>query len=634
MNNTISKIIEDPTYAHKLTIRELEEVISYTNEKYYNTGKSVMKDNIYDVVKNILEDKSPDSKVLNSVGAPVNTKKLLPFFMGSMDKIKPDTGELERWMKKNKGPYVLSDKLDGSSGLFQRYKNDKGKWKNRFYTRGDGTYGRDITHLLRHIFSKTFLKNLPKKEMAVRGEVIISRENFDKFSENFSNPRALANGMVNSKTIKMNVAKNLDFVVFEVLEPDGMKPSEQLEFLQSLGFKTTHYEIHQKISNNMLSELLLTRRDESDYIIDGVIIQDDHIYPVNTDGNPDHSIAFKMLLSDQIIESVVLDIEWNASRHGILKPVVIYEPVTLGGTTMQRATGFNAKYIKDNKVGPGSRIKITRSGDVIPYIVGVTEGTEPKYPDIPYEWNESGIDIVLKDIESNKNVDSKKIEHFIKILDIKKIGPKTTKLFVENGIDTIKKLINATEEDFLKMDRIGGKMAENIFVNVQNGIKRVQLPIIMAASQTFHMGFGRRKFKAILKEHPNILDLSDNTDIEELVSNIRGFATTSVHFAEGLPKFKTFLKNHPEITIVVPKVLENISPDGKFSNKIFVFTGIRDKNIEKIIEEGGGCVTTSVSKNTYMVVAKDPDTITGKVKKAKEFNIKIMSFEEFKDNFI
>jgi len=632
VNSKIEKLVADPlNYSKSLSIKELEEVLGYANYKYYNSCRSVMDDDVYDVIRNILEMRKPDSPILKTVGAPIESsdKVKLPYWMGSLDKIKPNSNQLRIYLKKFDGPYVISDKLDGSSGLFHRFKDD-GKWVNRFYTRGDGNFGRDISHLLRLILGKDFLKNLPEKEISVRGEIIINRENFKKFEKDKKNPRALTNGIVNCKKVDIHTAKHLDFVVFELLNPKGYKPSDQYKYIKSLGFKTPYYKSYDTINNDSLSKTLLDRRDNSDYIIDGIIIQDNHSYPLNTSGNPDSAVAFKMILMDQLVESIVLDVEWNASRHGILKPVVIYEPVNLGGTTMQRATGFHAQYIKENKLGPGSRIQITRSGDVIPYIVKVISGTEAKLPtDVEYYWRTH--DIVLKDASESKGVTVKKLGHFITTLEIKSIGGKTLELFVDNGIDTIKKLITATKEDFLKLDRVAGKSAENMFNNIQNGIKDVPLELIMAASQTFSNGLGKRKFKAILKVHPNILDIKE--DMQEVVVRIPGFAKTATDFAEGLPTFKKFLEKHQEITIQKPKVSVKRKMDSKFEGRSFVFTGVRDKELEKIIEENGGNISSAVSKNTHIVVTKDPESNSGKIKKAKQLEIRVVSMDDFRGEY-
>ena len=114
---------------------------------------------------------------------------------------------------------------------------------------------------------------------------------------------------------------------------------------------------------------------------------DDHIFP-RTDKNPEHAFAFKMVISDQVAEAKVVDVEWNISKTGYLKPRVEIEPIRLGGVTIKHATGFNGNFIESNKIGIGAIIEIIRSGDVIPYIKSViTPAETAKMPNIPYKWN-------------------------------------------------------------------------------------------------------------------------------------------------------------------------------------------------------------------------------------------------------
>ena len=110
-----------------------------------------------------------------------------------------------------------------------------------------------------------------------------------------------------------------------------------------------------------------------------MIVSDDNLYPINTSGNPKHSIAFKMVLDDQIAESIVTDVIWTPSKDGYLKPTVIVDPVEIGGTIIERATAHNAKFIIENKIGPNTVIKLVRSGDVIPYIQKIVKSTVNKY---------------------------------------------------------------------------------------------------------------------------------------------------------------------------------------------------------------------------------------------------------------
>jgi NAD-dependent DNA ligase len=238
--------------------------------------------------------------------------------MGSMDKIKPDTAALANWCAKYKGPYVLSCKLDGVSGLY----TTEGATP-KLYTRGDGKVGQDISHLIPHL-------RLPKtKDIVIRGEFIIPKQIFEtKYKAKFANPRNMVSGIVNHKTISAAV-NDLHFVAYEVIKPDR-KPSEQFAFLSTLDVEVVLHKFESTLTNDLLSQTLIDWRQNYSYEIDGVIVVDDAKYDRKI-GNPDYAFAFKMVLSDQIAEAKVVDVIWTPSKDGYLKPRVQIEPINLGG---------------------------------------------------------------------------------------------------------------------------------------------------------------------------------------------------------------------------------------------------------------------------------------------------------------
>ena len=318
----------------KLNENQLTSILREANKAYYN-DQPFMTDNEYDIVKEYTEKKYPNNKALVEIGAPIESgsrKVTLPYHMGSMDKIKPDTGILATWMGKYKGPYVLSCKLDGVSGLY----STEGKTP-KLYTRGDGKIGQDISHLIPHL-------RLPKmKGIVIRGEFIIPKAIFEsKYKTKFANPRNMVAGMVNHKTINDSV-HDLHFVAYEVIKPTK-KPSEQMALLTTLDVDTVLYKVETVLSNELLSQTLIEWRKNYVYEIDGVIVTNDAIYE-RKDGNPDHAFAFKMVLSDQIAEAKVLDVIWTPSKDGYLKPRVQIEPIHLGGVRIEYATGFNGAFI-------------------------------------------------------------------------------------------------------------------------------------------------------------------------------------------------------------------------------------------------------------------------------------------------
>ena len=228
--------------------------------------------------------------------------------MGSMDKIKPDTKALGNWKAKYSGPYVLSGKLDGISGL---YTTDEGE--PRLYTRGNGRVGQDISYLIPYL-------RLPKDEgMAIRGEIIVSKKTFaDKYADTKANARNFVAGVVNAKTVDPQQYRDISFVAYEIIQPE-MKPSEQFSTLEKLDIETVINRSEDDITNEFLSNTLVEWRESYKYETDGVIVTDDKVYE-RTDKNPPQSFAFKMVLSEQVVEAKVVDVLWTASKHGHLKP--------------------------------------------------------------------------------------------------------------------------------------------------------------------------------------------------------------------------------------------------------------------------------------------------------------------------
>ena len=200
-----------------------------------------------------MEHKFPKNAALSNIGAPVEKNKVkLPYEMPSMDKIKPDTNALTQWLKHFTGPYVLSCKLDGVSALYTTECNIP-----KLYTRGDGKVGQDISHLI------PYLKLPDNKDIVVRGELIITKNDFDNhLKDSFANPRNLVSGIVNQKKIDENI-KYLHFVAYELIQPE-LIPSEQLYFLQTLDINidVVLFKSIDHLTNDLLSELLIKWRKE------------------------------------------------------------------------------------------------------------------------------------------------------------------------------------------------------------------------------------------------------------------------------------------------------------------------------------------------------------------------------------
>jgi NAD-dependent DNA ligase len=343
-------------------------------------------------------------------------------------------------MKKYSGPFVLSCKLDGVSGMY----STEGKTP-KLYTRGDGNIGQDISHLI------PFLKLPKEKGIVVRGEFIIPKETFDeKYKVLFANPRNLVSGIVNSKSADKKM-EDLHFVAYELIRPQ-MIPSEQMKHLTNAKFEVVQHITTETLTNDMLSQVLVDWRKNYAYEIDGVIVANDGIYERHS-GNPEHAFAFKMVLSDQVAEAKVVDVIWTPSKDGYLKPRVQIEPINLGGVCIEYATGFNAGFINENNIGVGSLIEIIRSGDVIPYIRKVVVPAKyPKMPNVLYKWNDTNVDIMLQDIDSDETVREKNITGFFRGIGVEGLSSGNITRIIKKGYDTIEKIVKMSVDNFLEVD--------------------------------------------------------------------------------------------------------------------------------------------------------------------------------------
>jgi DNA ligase (NAD+) len=604
---------------------ELTNMLQYASKQYYNHSNSLITDNQFDIIKNFIETKFPANKATKEIGAEVERYKVaLPYEMASMDKIKPDTNALSIWCQKFGKPYVLSCKLDGVSGLYSFEQGSAPK----LYTRGNGTVGQDVSHLIPYL-------NLPTtKSIVIRGEFIISKQVFEsKYANKFANIRNMVAGIINHKTI-IDSVNDLEFVAYEVIKP-VLKTSEQLELIKSLNMNCVLYKLEPiNLTNEKLSTLLVHWRSSYIYEIDGLIVTSDKIYP-RTKGNPEHAFAFKMVLSDQIAEAIVTDIIWTPSKDGYLKPRVQIEPLHLGGVKIEYATGFNGAFIRDNNVGIGATIELIRSGDVIPHIKSIiVAAPNPKMPDVPYKWNDTNVDIILINVNEDPVVKEKNITGFFKGIEVDGLGGGNVARIIETGYDTVPKIINMSIADFLKVEGFKEKMASKLYTGIQQKLTEASLVSIMAASNIFGRGFSDKKLELILEEIPDIL-ISSKTIGNKIavVTAIKGMAEkTATTFVSKIEEFKVFLKecgleNKLQLTNLETEEAVNVA--SPLYKKTVVLTGTRDKQVIDILKKNGAIQGSSVSKNTFIVVAKSAEDDTGKAEEARKLGIPIVSVEQF-----
>ena len=644
MANIVKKIKQNPLDSiGELSIQELEEVIVYTSDKYYNSSKPVIDDTTYDLLIDYLRLRDPKSNVLKNIGAPIKSKNKvkLDYHLGSMDKIKPSNpNKFEAWIKKYKGPYNLSDKLDGVSALLV-YRKDK---SIGLFTRGTATEGQDITVLIKYLKLPSYeeVKEYASKKkiasdnedniLAFRGELIINQKTFEKnWSATLKNARNAVAGLVNSKKINADLAKDTHLVLYEVVDP-FLKIDTQFKILNELGFKVVKNKTVDSISYELLSKYLRERRTKGEYLIDGIIVTDSMKHERNEEGNPEYAFAFKDVLEDQVAQSTIIQIEWKISKNGYLNPTVVIEPVSIGGVKICRVSAHNAKYVVDNNLGVGAKIELIRSGDVIPYIQKVLKpASKPDMPKSKWHWNETEVDIISDDMECD-DLKIRNLQAFFSTLNTKGMGEKNVEKIYNGGMNTVEKILKASEEDLLKIDGFKEKTASNLVAGIKDSLQNVSLAKLIAASNTLGEGIGECRMKQVLEAYPNLMtDYKKWTKKEftNYIKELEGWEekTSSVlvnNFGEFI---KFYNKIKPYVTLEIKKKIK----ESKLTGMTMVLSGFRDSALQEKLELQGVKISSSVSKNTNYLVVKDQATIdegTGKVQKAQEAGVKIITKEQ------
>jgi len=653
MNFDFEAINSDPqSFIKKNNKKNIIALLIAADEAFFNGTQSFLKDDIYDIIKDYIRKKYPKDPYLKRIGADVDNKVALPYYMGSQNKIKDSEEEITKYKKQYKGPYIISDKLDGVSCLIVYKRTVTTKDKNMFdiklYTRGNGTYGQDISHLLTYINGFPDISNITGDYLAIRGELIISKDNWEKLKtqgENGANPRNTVSGAINSKTLNKKILNAIDLVCYTLISPVDPKIKNGLEVIKKMNFFVVNHKIVSDINLDILSENLQKARN-NDYIIDGIVIADiGKHYDIEKDKNPTHSFAFKSIHTLEQVEVIVKEVEWNISKDKYMKPIVKFDEIILDDVKIKQATGFNAGFIEKNVIGPGSRIIIIRSGNVIPHINSVLSKAANEKPSMPgtegvnYKWNDTHVDIIMID-DGNKNskYDIKNIIYFMKTVDIDYMGPGNIEKIYNAGYDTINKIINIKKDELLRIEGFKDKSAENI-IGALKKIKDVDCNVLMDASNIMGRGFGSKKIKSITDVYPEIINNTKTgrnkalkLKVDEL-TKINGIAKISAElFIENLPKYYEFYDslgfkcNKGVVANIVP---ENIKINNNLKDKTFIFSGFRNKEYEKIIVDNGGKVTTAISKNTSYLVVKDKSENTGKIIKARELGITILNIEDF-----
>ena len=620
---------------------ELIEALERADDRYYNDNNDVgsyLEDGEYDALRMFTYQRNPSHVYFTGVGSEVRGGKVkLPYEMGSLDQV--EIGDITDWVGNwslQSEDVVVTDKLDGTSAM-SIYGEDGNL--QIAYSRGNGVEGADIT---RHI--KQF-ENCPDNvggPMDVRGEVIFTKEGFQKVkkvvkphsgkNKEYKNARNMTAGIMNRKDQKGNekiIFSNIHFVAYQILGFEGSK-EEMLQTLKDAGFMTPVSEIFggRDLTDKMLAAYLEERREETQYEIDGIVIDADstvtrkRMNPTRDTLNPAYSIKYKVADASNVAVVDVIDVVWKASKHGFLKPRVNIVPTDLVGVTISFATGFNAKFINDKGIGPGAKVQITRSGDVIPYIQKVVKSAKPSMPEAGWDWNETGVDIVLRNRHNDSDVMIGQLVAFFTSIDAPTLKEGSIKKLYAAGFRTPEDIIKLYPAELVNVIGANGK---KIHTGLQKVLKDIPYYKLFGAHAS-ERGIGVRKIKK-LQDAIGVTRLKGGgLGIDEIAS-VPGFErTTAKKIALDWMRFQAFLsKIDGYYTIEAEKAVGT-----KLAGQKIVFSGFRDKDLQDAVEQAGGIMQSALSGKTTILVVKDPNGNSTKIKKARTLGTKIMSVDDFR----
>lgn len=533
--------------------------------------------------------------------------------MGSMEELKE--GDWDKW-KKGHRQFLISDKLDGCS-IILTYKQGK---LFSAATRGRGVKGKCI---MRHISQVT---NIPHtinytKDIVIRGELLCPKDNISTMlmeveqqeGKAQKNGRNTIAGALNRKETNISVFKYAKFIAYW----DSNSRGNAFDNLKTLGFDIPHTCIIQAATTEAeLVDIVIDRLANSEFELDGIILtQLDNVEEGLETGtiNPKASRKFKIGIYNNIAESVVVGITWQISKNCKLTPVLHIEPIELCGSTISNVTGHNYQNLIDKQCGIGSKVKIKRAGLVIPYLEEVL--TSSSDLNLPTDYYVKGVDIYSN--TNTQEVYVQKLVHFAKVFDLEQAGQASMeKLLQYNPLYENPVFLFALQEDDAKfvLGINGSKLYNSIKKVFDEGISEAKLG---DACGCFGEGFGENLLTRIELKYGELIPLQE--EIEDFgPARLKQYNENFLWWLDTLSVYKS----------LGGKFKASIKKEGKLSNAIICFTGIRDKVLKAKLEEQGATVTDTFTKNVTVLITKDANSTSSKIQKAKENGVKIITVEE------
>lgn len=633
-------------------IRQLIDILNNASRAYYQESREIMTNYEYDALYDELIRLEEETGVVlaNSPTANVGyevlsdlPKESHPQRMLSLDKTK-DPDQLTAWLGEQEG--VLSWKLDGLT-IVLTYKDGK---FNKAVTRGNGQVGEVVTNNAR-----TFI-NLPlaidfKGELIIRGEAVISYDDFELINKSitdestkYKNPRNLCSGSVRQLNNEVTAKRRVRFYAFSMVSAEGKTfetRSSQFEWLEKIGFEVVEHSL--VTSETIREELnLFEKKIENNPIpSDGLVLSYDDIeYGKSlgvTSKFPRDSIAFKW--KDELRDTVLKEIEWSASRTGLINPIAIFEPVELEGTTVSRASVHNVSVMKELKLGIGDRISVYKANMIIPQIrENFTKSDNIKIPKFcPVCGSQTQIDRE-RDVETlicpNSECQAKQIKSFTLFvsrdaMNIEGLSEMTLEKLIAKGLIKEPADIFRVEnfrDEFINMEGLGEKSFENLKKSVERAKNTTPERLLYSLGIS---GIGKANAKLIARHCHNKWEAIQGMTYDELVK-IDGIGEV---MADSFCSYFSKEKNKKNILDLLNEVNLDESEEIRYSTLddiTFVITGSlnnfenRDA-LKAEIEKAGGKVSGSVSSKTNYLINNDMSSNSSKNKKAKELGIPIIN---------
>lgn len=645
-------------------LEELREQIHYHSRKYYTEDDPEISDYEYDQLYRQLEtlegeypelvtEDSPTRKIGGAVYntfAPVVHQVPLESLHDSFSQ--EELLDFDRRVRETVGDvtYVVEPKFDGLSVALE-YRN--GVFV-RGSTRGDGVTGEDVTENIRTIRSvpKVLKEHVPFLE--VRGEVYMSDSSFERLCERqelleekpFKNPRNAAAGSLRQKDPKITAQRELSIFVFNVQQVEGKELSchdESLAWMASLGFPVSAQYRKFADMDQILEYIqeIGDKRGEFDFPIDGAVVKVNDFRQREELGStakfPRWAEAFKYPPEEK--ETTLLDIEVNVGRTGVLTPTGRFDPVTLAGTTVSRATLHNQDFISEKDIRIGSRVVLRKAGEIIPEVVAVISSPEDSQPyQLPEYCPSCGERVTRVEGEAatrctNPQCPAQLLRNLIHFasrdaMDIDGLGPAILEqLLQQEMIASPADLYTLKAAELAKLERFGKKSAENLVASVERS-KSNDLYRLVYALGIPHIG--AKAAQVLCGTFSTMEALQEAT--EEEISQIEGFGGI---MAKEVAAF--FQKESARQLIARLKELGvNMTAQQReaqgtvFAGSTFVLTGtlptMSRKEATQLIESHGGKVTSSVSKKTSYVLAGEE--AGSKLEKARQLEIPVLTEEE------